>query len=76
MYKKSIETKFLFWLQKGKIQRTIIDYTTRTIYSYDEDGNVVMIRRRLTIPQMNEIEKTIKKYKFVKEKIMYYFGGQ
>jgi hypothetical protein len=74
-YAKGIETKFLFWLQNGKIQRTIIDYASKSVRSFDENGNLIMIRRGLTVQKMNEIEKTIKKYKFEKEKIIYYFGG-
>jgi len=74
-YAKGIETKFLFWLQNGKIQRAVIDYTTKSIHFYDENGNCVMVRRRLSYIKMCEIEKTIKKCKFAKEKIQYYFGG-
>ena len=75
MVKNAIDLKIMFWLEKGKVRCVDICYTTKTVLFYDEDGNLLMVRRGLTIPQMTEIEKTIKQRRFAKEKITYYFGG-
>jgi len=74
-YTKGIEEKFLIWMQNGKIASVELSYRTRMAIFYDAKGQRLLIRRGLSYAKMNEIEKTIKKCKFKKEKIQYYFGG-